>query len=188
MYNFKPAKTRSIDWRKQAVNAGFSRAEWLDVGRLDFSDAAQLRKLCADNVCGSYGMDWTCPPGVGTPESCVARVRAYKRALIVQYEQPLSDYSDKVKIDNIRSHFKKLMRGLLPAVRGKFPGVLPLGAGGCDICTVKCAYPGAPCRHPDIMIQSLSAFCVNAQRACDIAGIPCWRQGYLAFTGLFLLD
>ena len=27
-----------------------------------------------------------------------------------------------------------------------------------------------------------------SQKVCDLAGLPCWRQGYLAFTGLFLIE
>ncbi|MCL2163212.1 MAG: DUF2284 domain-containing protein [Oscillospiraceae bacterium] len=176
-----------MDWLKAAYDAGFTAAGWLDVSKLDFSDAETLRGYCKDNVCGSYGVDWTCPPAVGEPEQCVARVRRYMRAIIVQYEEPLKDYSDKAEIARIRSHFKELMRGFLPIVRSSYPSVLPLGAGGCGLCE-ECTYPDSPCRHPDKMIQSLSGFCVNAQRACDIAGMTCWKQGFLAFTGLFLID
>jgi predicted metal-binding protein len=176
-----------MDWLKAAYDAGFTAAGWLDVGRLDFSDAQKLRGFCRDNVCGSYNVDWTCPPAVGEPELCVSKVRRFKRALVVQYEETLDDFSNKDEIVRVRSNFKRLMRGFLPVVRGSYPEVLALGAGGCGLCD-KCTYPESPCRNPDKMVQSLSAFCVNAQRACDIVGMTCWRKGFLAFTGLFLID
>ena len=176
-----------MDWLKAAINNGFTAAGRLDVGKLDFSEAAKFRGYCEDNVCGSYGLDWTCPPGVGAPEECAAKVRVFTGGIVVQYEEALDDFTNKSEVRRIRSHFKELMRGFLPIVRAKYPGLLPLGAGGCGICE-KCTYPDAPCRHPGIMIQSVSAFCVNAQMACELAGLPCWRQGFLAFTGLFLFE
>lgn len=176
-----------MDWLTTALKVRFTRVSALDVAKMDFSGAAKIRKLCEDNVCGSYATNWTCPPGVGAPEECVAQIKKYNRAYVVQYEEPLEDLTDSAEVSRVRSQFKILMRGFLPAFRREHPDFLALGAGGCEICA-KCAYPGAPCRNPDKMIQSLSAFCVDAQQACDLAGLPCWRKGYLAFTGMYFID
>jgi predicted metal-binding protein len=110
-------------------------------------------------------------------------VRSYKRALLVQYEE--AGLQNNAGISRVRAHFKSLMEEFAPMVRESYPDALALGSGGCRICP-ECAYPNNPCRHPDRMIQSVSAFCIDAGQACGLAGLPCWRDGYISFTGIFL--
>ena len=42
-------------------------------------------------------------------------------------------------------------------MREAFPGMLPLGAGTCNICK-KCSYPDKPCRFPEKRVSSVEAY------------------------------
>lgn len=97
-----------------------------------------------------------------------------------------AEHVREANIDRVRVRFKSLMAEFAPGIGAEFPGMLPLGSGGCKICP-ECAYPRDPCRHPDLMIQSVSAYCIDAGQACGLAGLPCWRDGFVSFTGMFFV-
>ena len=79
-------------------------------------------------------------------------------------------------------HFDKFAK----EVRREFPGALVLGDGACSNCK-ECTYPDAPCRFPDLQMQSMEAYCLLVSEICTLNGVP-YNSGKnrLAYTGCML--
>ena len=58
-------------WIKKAEEAGFTYAAELDPATLQTRE--MVREACAEDKCGAYGHNWTCPPECGTLEECARR-------------------------------------------------------------------------------------------------------------------
>ena len=50
----------------------------------DISFEADFRKACEMNSCGHFGLNWMCPPAVGSMEELKAQVLEMPRGLLVQ--------------------------------------------------------------------------------------------------------
>jgi predicted metal-binding protein len=174
--------------RDDAIDFGFSRAATVDLRRLKMGGAAEIRALCAANACGNYGKNWRCPPAVGSVEACVNEVLRHKDGLVVQYVSQVEDSADHRATSKALSVFRALMAGFLTKLSENGEGAIPLGAGCCVLCE-KCAYPDAPCRHPDEAFASVESHGINVMRLCKQAGLPYDNgTGTLTYTGLYLLE
>ena len=65
----------------EAKEAGFSEAGPLDISTLELRE--DVRVSCADNKCGQYGKNWTCPPACGELDELKNRISDYKQGVIV---------------------------------------------------------------------------------------------------------
>jgi predicted metal-binding protein len=64
--------------------------------------------------------------------------------------------------------------------------ILPLTSGGCVFCD-NCTYP-APCLKPDLRMNSLSAFGIDAGKLCEKAGLEySFRSDRVYFVALVLM-
>ncbi len=164
---------------RRAEEAGFAAAVFVDTDRIEFQPA--FRPLCKENVCGKYGVNYACPPDCGTVKEMAARIRRYRRALVLQtmweIADPLSDETKPAK----RRHNR-----MTQALRERLDvPCLMVGAGGCDLCA-PCALPaGEPCRFPDKRFSCLSAYCIFARALCEKCGLDydC-GPGLVAFFSL----
>ena len=66
-----------------AYGEGFAAAAVTDTDKIVFDPA--FRPYCAENLCGQYGVNHSCPPDCGTPEEMKARVQEM-RARVVEAE------------------------------------------------------------------------------------------------------
>ena len=86
---------QDTDILKLAEEMGFSAAF------VDTADVAQdpsFRKFCEDNLCGKYNANYSCPPDCGTVEEVQTRLRAGKRALVLQTIWEIGSYENKQSI------------------------------------------------------------------------------------------
>ena len=65
-----------------AVEEGFSAAAVVDTEQIVFDPS--FRPYCAENLCGQYGANYSCPPDCGSPEEMKQRVLRHKNALVLQ--------------------------------------------------------------------------------------------------------
>ena len=72
---------------------GFSAAALVNTSEIEFNPI--FLQFCAENLCGNYGANYTCPPDCGTPEEMRARILAYPRALVMQTKWDITDYTDR---------------------------------------------------------------------------------------------
>ena len=56
---------------QEALALGFANAALMNTKDLVFMPS--FRPLCAENVCGKYGVNYACPPDCGTVEEMKAR-------------------------------------------------------------------------------------------------------------------
>ena len=60
-----------------SIAEGFHGAEIISTDKIVF-DAA-FRHYCEENLCGQYGVNYSCPPDCGTPEQMKQKVLTHKK-------------------------------------------------------------------------------------------------------------
>lgn len=152
-----------------AINRGFHNASVIDVEQLTF--VPEYRKYCEDNLCGQYGKNHACPPDSGTVEDMAASCRKYSKALVLQVISdcsPSDDMATKAEKHRMNLMTEELIKDMY---NEGFSDTLMMSAG--------------PFKDNSCM----SAYCVDAQKIADTAGISCWvDDGKCRFFTLVLFD
>ena len=149
-------------WIDTALALGFSCAVSLDPATL--VPRPDVRAMCADDRCGAYGKNWTCPPYCGTLEECAASIGRYRRGILLQtVGQMRKDIDTRAYRRTEEQHLTQFSQfcGLL---RQAYPDALCLGSGGCRICG-KCAWP-EPCRFPEKACASMEGYGLFVTQVC----------------------
>ncbi len=121
---------------------------------IPFSES--VAEACRANRCGRYGKSWTCPPGVGELFELEKKIKSYKTAVVFSRKHILEDSFDFEGMMEGQKKAKSLLQDILAALRKDGVPYMALGCEGCGLCA-KCAYPDAPCRHPDLAVPSVEA-------------------------------
>lgn len=140
---------------------------WLPVGELEFSK--RVRTIC-EMECPRYGKSWACPPGVGTVEECRARCERYTDAFVFTTIAEVQDISNMEETLATRSGHEAVVRQIREIFREYSFQTLAMSGESCAICP-ECAYPGAPCRHPEQMIPCIEGFGIVVPLLAERAGI-----------------
>ena len=135
----------------------------------ELSVAERVRIVCKQE-CERYGTTWACPPAVGTVEACRNRVLSYPGALVFTSLAEVSDIADMAATLATRGAHEALTRQVRDILLQFSPDVLTLSTESCAICT-KCAYPDAPCRHPDRMFPCVESYGIVATALAERNGI-----------------
>lgn len=148
----------------------------------------EFRQVCEKNQCGRYNTCYTCPPAVGSTETCIRSLKQFGTAVAVQYTQPVEDSFDWEGMMNAKKHFQVLFRRALKKARSTWGSrVLALGPGGCDLCAECTWKEQKPCKHPELALASLEGYCIDAAKTAENAGIPLRREARtVAYYGLIL--
>ncbi len=146
-----------------------------------------VRQMCRENRCGCYAARWSCPPGCGSFETLKARLARYDRGILVQTTAQGRDAFDLEAIRLAEHRHKERFVSLARRARQLFPGCLPLGAGGCELC-IRCTYPKVPCRFPQKMLPSMEAYGLLVADVCRAANVPYYYgENTVTFTSCVLL-
>lgn len=163
-----------------AKEAGFTQMGPLDPATIE--QKPEVRQMC--EACGRYGKHWSCPPGCGTLEACVQRVKGYKQGILVQTVGKLEDEFDGEAMMETQQLHKERFAQL--CVLLKDTDALKLGAGCCTVCSV-CAYPDAPCRFPEKMVSSMESYGIVVAEACKANDLPYYYgKNTIAYTSCVL--
>ena len=170
-----------------AAEEGFAAAVVTDTKDIPFDPS--FRPLCAENLCGKYGANYSCPPDCGTPDEMRARIQAHRHALVLQTIWEIADYSDSKAIKAAKKeHNAATLRLLGRLRRADVPG-FPVGASGCALCETCAIVEHEPCRYPDLYYSCMSAYCVDAQRMADAVHMKCWADdGKIRYFSLILFQ
>ena len=169
---------------KDAIEAGFSEAMPLDISTLELRD--DVRAMCADNKCGQYGINWTCPPNCGALDELKGGISAYKQGIIVQTFGELEDEFDYETTMEIFEKHQKTMMKFAKQLSASNSQVLALGAGACKVCKT-CNYP-EPCRSPKSKISSMEAYGMLVSDICKKNGVEYYHgKNTQTFVGCYLI-
>ena len=114
--------------------------------------------------CPDYGNDWSCPPGVPSAAKALAPFRTARvLGLRVFYDadarrSAVTDQQTEALRRQIYGPAKRcLLESLLELERAR-PGSWTIAAGRCELCPRCARRDGQPCRMPERMRYSFSAF------------------------------
>ena len=169
-----------------AVEEGFAAAAVVPTEKIVFDPV--FRPFCEENLCGQYGVNYTCPPVCGSPEEMKRKILAHKKALVLQTIWQ-SDYDDKPAIkEGKKTHNMGQIR-LLKRFRKEGCDGFLVGASGCSLCKPCHMGKGEPCAFPDLRWSCMSAYCVYVKKLSDLCGMEYTPgDGLISFYGMFVYD
>ena len=170
-----------------ALKLGFSNAKTVKTEDIVFDPS--FRPYCAENICGQYGANYSCPPDCGTPEEMKSRVVSRKKALILESLWKVADYSDMPAINKGKSTHNRWGTELLKYARSQGIDGFFVGASGCSLCSPCEIQSGKPCRFPVLRWSCMSAYCIYVKKLADLCGMDyAPRPGLLTFYGMLVFD
>lgn len=171
-------------WCHRALKLGFSQAVSMDPKTLVARE--DVRAMCAQDKCGAYGKNWTCPPHIGTIEECQQKLGKYTRGILVQTVGKLEKAVDTKGYRRAEERHLENFHCLARAMAVRFPEGLFLGAGGCRVCK-QCAYP-EPCRHPESAVSSMEGYGLFVTQVCRDAGVDYYHgEKTVTYTACVLI-
>ena len=167
-----------------ALSLGFANAAAVDTAELVF--VPSFRPLCAENLCGKYGVNYACPPDCGTVEEMKANVLRWRRALVLQTMWDIEDPLDDALVKPAKARHNRLTRELID--QAGEPGLM-IGASGCSLCSPCAITEGAPCRFPELRYSCMSAYCIFVKELAERCGMDydC-GPGVTAFFSMYCFD
>ena len=157
---------------------------WLPAKELTFSE--NVRKICREE-CPRYGTSWACPPAVGTVTECQERCNAYPGAIVFTTIAEVADTANLEETLATRGEHEAVTKEIRKILQTKFEQTLALSADSCEICGT-CAYPNAPCRHPDHMVPCIEGYGVVVADFARKAGIEFMNgAGIVTWFGMVLV-
>lgn len=135
----------------------------------DLTFLEQVRYICRTE-CPQYGKSWSCPPAVGTVEECRQRCMSYTGGFIFTTVAEVTDIADMQETLATRMEHEKITRHIQDLFCGQCKDVLVLSTESCANCE-SCAYPDAPCRHPDRMFPCIESYGILVTDLAERHGI-----------------
>ena len=134
---------------------------------LPFRD--EVRYICRTE-CPRYGTSWSCPPAVGTVEECRKRCLGYEDVLMFTTIAEGVDTEDMSAMLATRREHEEITRQIRDEMQDFCGNMQVLSTESCAICE-KCAYPDAPCRHPDRMFPCIESYGILVTELAEKNGI-----------------
>ena len=148
----------------------------------------RFREAC--RACPDYGNDWSCPPGVPSAAEALRPFRtAHVLGMQVFYDaQTRREVSTAEGAEAVRrasyGPAKRVLLETLLALEQTRSGAWTIAAGRCELCARCARRNGLPCRNPERMRYSFSAFGFElAALARRELGIELREGVYMYFPG-----
>lgn len=144
-----------MDLIYEAKLLGFADAAVMETKELVF--VPEFRTFCEDNLCGCYDVNPACPPKSGTVEEMMQRALQYEKTLVLQTVHEDDWDPDEYKKQKVQQN--KMTEELAKKMQAE---------GKTDLLIMSA---GPYKKH-----SCMSAYCVNAQKMADAAGMLCWAN------------
>jgi predicted metal-binding protein len=141
-----------------AEKALFSDAAVIGTDQIVFDP--RFRPYCEENLCGQYGINYSCPPDCGTPEQMAQRIRNKKRALVLRTVWEIPDLSDSEAIKAAKKKHNDRTFCVIEQMEAQGKNCLMVGSSGCTMCKPCLLGEGKPCAFPKKMYSCMSAYCI----------------------------
>ena len=159
-----------------------AQSGWIETAELEFSE--RIRRVC-EQECPMYGKTWACPPAVGSVEECRARCLSYPHALYLTTLTEVSDIANLEETLATRAPHEAVAREALAILKPHVKDVMALSTAACAICE-PCAYPGAPCRHPELMFPCVESHGIIVTALAEKEGIDFYGGNLVTWFSLLL--
>ena len=148
-----------------------------------------FRPCCEENLCGQYGVNYSCPPDCGTPEQMKQKVLTHKKALVVSTEWEIEDFSETDKLKEAKASHNASMLRLIKKLKAEGHDGFMVGASGCTLCKPCKLASGEPCEHPDMMYSCMSAYCIFVKKLAEDCNMNYdYKDKILPFFGMYVFD
>ena len=173
----------------EILNDETGYADIFDLSERPLPCDKMVRQYCANNACGKYGTNWTCPPGVGDLDECIGKISKYSKVLVFRSQYKLKEWYDAERIEETIGQHQANVRRIRELIPKEIGDHFVLSGGGCVYCK-ECAYVrNERCIHPEISIPSLEAYGVDIFRFAKKNGIVYGSpEGELYYFGMILYD
>ncbi|MBR2975173.1 MAG: DUF2284 domain-containing protein, partial [Clostridia bacterium] len=139
-----------------AATLGFDDSALVPTSKIPFDQS--LIKYCEENLCGRYGVNYTCPPHCGSARQMQDKVLGCKHAVVVQSVFEGVSFDNQQAIARCKGvHAHRLSR-LLQYAKQAYPNAFIIGATGCEVCSVCAVVEGKPCPRPQEAHSCTSAY------------------------------
>ena len=133
-----------------------------------------------------YNTTWACPPAVGSVEACRARCLSYPSVLLITSAAEVQDVANMAETLATRGPHEALTRRVRDLLlRCGAEEVYGLSTEACALCE-KCAYPDAPCRHPDKMYPCVESHGILVTDLCEKQGMEFFNGNIVTWFSLIL--
>lgn len=159
-----------MDYLKLAKAVGFQSVA--KISTREFVIDKSYRKLCEENVCGNYNLAYGCPPKCGSVDHMIECIQKYEYALVLQTKTKYKDIMSREEQEGIQRKQNKLTEVLYDLMlQDGLEDILFMSAG------------------PWKKNSCISAYCIDAQRLAESAGMKCWEDdGYVRYLTLLLYN
>ena len=172
---------------KATLDYGADKAELIEPSKLVSSNTC--RAYCEDNVCGFYGRCWSCPPDIGEIDVLRAELKKYEHIIIYQSISSVKDYADTEGMNAAEEKHSDIAQKLQIHLRNILnKPFLHLG-GSCHLCPECSKIANEPCRYPEKMLPSLSAYGVDVCKTCAGTSLEYMNgENTVTFFGMILFN
>lgn len=132
----------------------------------------RVRDYCRQNLCGEYGINYSCPPMINTLDEFTARLKKHDKALCLSQITDYDISDDFVESIRRASELNRYVIDLEKEARDiGFDEALALTAGPCILCRPCKATENSPCMYPKLVHSSAEAVGINVFETCEKVGI-----------------
>jgi len=170
-----------------ALSEGFVKAKVINTDQIVFNPA--FRPYCEENLCGQYGMNYSCPPDCGTPKEMEERVLDYKNALVFESQFIIEDLTDKERTKQAKAWHNSAMQRVIKQLQDEgFDGFM-IGASACSLCNPCKLVNKEPCQFPALKFSCMSAYCIYVKDLADKCGMNYeYKNNVLSLFGMYVYN
>lgn len=172
---------------KDAFAEGFHAAKIISTDKIVFDGS--FRAYCEENLCGQYGVNYSCPPDCGSVNQMKERVLSHSKALVVSTEWIIDDLSQSDKLRAAKTEHNAAMFRLIKKMRDEGHNGIMIGSSGCTLCRPCKLALGEVCAYPDMRYSCMSAYCIYVKKLAEECEMNYdYKDGVLPFFGMYVYD
>ena len=166
---------------------GVDDAEIIDTTEIEFNPA--FRPYCEENICGQYGVNYSCPPNCGTTDEMKQRVLSHKKALVTRTVWDIADITDSEKVKAAKKIHNGYTFKIIEEMRKDGHNGFMIGTSGCTLCVPCALKSGEPCNFPDKRYSCMSAYCIYVKALAEKCNMTYdYKDGKLPLFSMYVFD
>ena len=171
--------------QNELCNLGASKSAVICVSDIDFD--ISFRDMCRKNLCGHYGVNYSCPPYAGEAEELINRVKSYEKGVL--FSVSVSSNGDmKSSAEKAEKQISKITFEINEFLNEKGFEYTVIAASSCKKCMPCKAAENKECPLKNNVFKSLSAYCIDITKLAQKYGFEIsWQGDTVTFFALVLV-